>query len=137
MINEKGHKSHKIPLISISSNNVRHPVTKNITTLHQTIIHSTSLHFSTLHFLPFRLHPVTLHYPLNCLKPIQISYRSISPHITTVHLTSPHCTVAWFSPHFSSFHFTPFIIAFLTLFLKILGLKRKVPNASAGSGSTF
>jgi hypothetical protein len=56
-----------------------------------------------------------------------ISYRSISPHITSF-----HCTLRWFSPHFYSFHFT-FIIAFLTLFLKILGLQQKVPNASAGS----
>jgi len=39
--------------------------------------------------------------------------------------------------HFYSFHFTPFIIAFLTLLLKIFGLQGKVPNASAGSFQFF
>jgi len=36
---------------------------------------------------------------------------------------------------FLSFH--PFIIAFLTLFLKILGLQGKYPNVSAGSWFQF
>ena len=50
---------------------------------------------------------------------------------TTLHHTSLHCTFRRFSPHFYSFHFTPFIISFLTLFLKILGLQGKVPNAGS------
>jgi hypothetical protein len=49
-------------MIYISSNNVRHPVTKTFTTLHPTTLHSTSLQLSTLHFLSFKLHPTTLHY---------------------------------------------------------------------------
>jgi len=153
----KSHISSKLHMIYISSNNVRHPVTKTFTTLHYTssnytslhlstlhffpfklhpttlhphTLHSTSLHLSTLHFLPFKLHPNTLHYPLIWLNRIQIPYRSISPHITKLHLTLLHCTFRWFSPLFYSFHFTPFIIAILTLFLKLLGLQRAVPNAS-------
>jgi len=38
--------SRKLHMIYMSSNNVRHRVTKTFTTLH-----STSLHLSTLHFL--------------------------------------------------------------------------------------
>ena len=56
-------------MIYISSNNVRHPVTKTFTTLHPTTLHSTSLHLSTLHFLSFKHYPTTLHYPLIWLKP--------------------------------------------------------------------
>ena len=66
----KSHESSKLPVIYISSNNVRYPVTKAFTTLHPTKLNSTSLHFSTLHFLPFKLHPATLHYPLIWLNPI-------------------------------------------------------------------
>jgi len=127
------HTRSKLHMICLSSSNGRHPITKTFTTLHPTELHSTSLHLSTLHFFSFKLHPTTLHYPLIWLNSISISYRSSSPHITTLHLTSPHCTFRRFSPHFYSFHFTPFIIAFLTLFLKILGLQGKVPNASADS----
>jgi len=109
--------------------------------LHFTQLHSASLHLSTFHFLSFKLHPTTLHYPLIWFNPISISYRSIhltslhftSPHITTLHFTSHHytslhCTFRGFSPRFCSFNFTAFIIALLTLFLKILGLQGKVPN---------
>jgi len=124
-------------MIYISSNNVRHPVTKTFTTLHPTTLNFTLLHLSTLHFLSFKLHPTTLHYPLIWLNSISISYRSISSYITTLHFTSLHCTFRWFSPHFCSFNFTPFIIVFLTLFLKTLGLQWKVPNASAGSWFQF
>ena len=90
--------------------------------LHFTTLHSISLYLSTFHFLLFKLDPSTLHYPHIWLNPIQIPYRSISSHITKLHLTSLHCTFRRFSPHFYSFHFTPFLIAFLNLFLKILGL---------------
>jgi hypothetical protein len=102
----------------------------HFTTLHPNALNSTSLHLSTLHFLSFKLHPTTLHYPLIWLK---LHLNFIPLHFTSHHFISLHCTFRWFSPHFSSFHFTPFIIAFLTLFLKILGLQGNVPNASAGS----
>ena len=58
----KSHKRSKFHVIYISSNNVRHPVTKTFTTLHPITLHSTSLHCMTPHFLPFKLHPTTLHY---------------------------------------------------------------------------
>jgi hypothetical protein len=55
----KSHISSKLHMICVSSNNVRHPVTKTFTTLHPT----------TFHFLSFKLHPTTLHYPLIWLNP--------------------------------------------------------------------
>ena len=65
-------------MICIYSNNDRHPVTKTFTTLHYTCRHFTSSHlnFTQLHF-------TTIHNPLISLNPNYISYRSISPHITT------------------------------------------------------
>jgi len=39
----KSHISSKLHMIYISSNNVRHPVTKNFTTLHPTTLHFTIL----------------------------------------------------------------------------------------------
>ena len=117
-------------MIYISSNNVRNPVTKTVTTLHPITLHYTCRHFTSLV-------DTSLHYPLIWLNPILISYRSISPLITTLHLTSLHSTFRWFSPYFCFFNFTPFIIAFLTLFIKILGLQGKVLNAYACSWFQF
>ena len=124
-------------MIYISSNNVRHPVTKTFTPLHPTTLHSTCRHVTSSHLIFTQPHFTTLHYSLIWLNPISISYRSVPPHITTLHLTSLHRTFRCFSPHFYSFHFIPFIIAFLTMFLKILRLQVKVPNASAGSRFQF
>jgi len=77
----KSHINNELRMLYISSNNVRHPVTKtftNFTTLHPTTLYSHSLHLSTLHFLSFKLHQTTLHYPLIWLKPIlTISYIGI------------------------------------------------------------
>jgi hypothetical protein len=102
-------------MIYISSNNDLHPLTKNFTTLHYNFQHLTSsrLNFTQLHF-------TTLSFGLT---PFQFP-------TAPLHLTSFHCTFRLFSPHFYSFHFTPFIIAFVTLFLKTLDLQRKLPNAS-------
>ena len=119
-------------MIYISSNNDRHLFTKTFTSLHYSCGHFT---FSHLNFT--QLHFTTFHYPLIWLNPISVSYRSLSTHITTLHLISLHCTFRRFSPHFYSFHFAPFIIVFLTPFLKILDLKGKVPNASADSWFQF
>jgi len=44
----KSHESSKIHVISISSNNVRHPVTKIFTTLHYTSLHFTILFDTSL-----------------------------------------------------------------------------------------
>ena len=91
------------------------------TTLYYTCRHFTSslLNFTHLHF-------TTLHYPFIWFKPISISCHSISPHITTLHLASLHCIFRRFSPQFYSFRFIPPIIAFLNLFLRILGFQGKV-----------
>jgi len=53
-------RSSKLHMISISSDNDRHPVPKTFTPLQD--FHSISLHLSTLHLFPFKLHPTTLHY---------------------------------------------------------------------------
>jgi hypothetical protein len=75
-----------------------------------------SLHFTSLlfGFTPFKFSTISFHF--------------MSPHFTSL-----HCTFRWFSAHFYYVHFTPFIIAFLSLFLKILGLHGKVPNTCADS----
>jgi hypothetical protein len=59
----KSHISRKLYVIYISSNNIRHPVTKTFTTLYYTSPNYTSLHFTTFFdtALPFKLHPTTLH----------------------------------------------------------------------------
>ena len=111
-------------MIYISSSTVRHPVTKTFTTLHPTALHSTSLHF--------QLHFTTLSFGLTPFK-----FPTSPIHLTLLHFTSLHCTFRCISPHFYSFRFIPFIIAVLNLCLKILGLKGKVPNSSAGSWFQF
>ena len=78
----------------MSSNNVRHPISKTITTLqhfatlHHTSPNFTSLHLSTLHFLSF-----TLHYLLIWLNPLtfptvqfrltSLNYTQYSSHLQT------------------------------------------------------
>ena len=86
----------------------RYPVTETFTPLHYTCRHFTSTHLKFT-----QLHFTTLSFGLT---PFEF-------------LTSQF--------HLTSLHFTPFIIAFLTLFLKILGLQVEVPNASAGSWFHF
>jgi hypothetical protein len=129
-------------MIYISSTNERHPVTKTFTPLHYTCRHFTSshlnfthLHFTTLSFglSPFKFPSAPFH--LTSLHFTSLHYTS--PHITTLHLTSLHCTFRRSSPQIYSFHFTPFIIAFLNLILKISGLQGKVSNASAGRWFQF
>jgi len=98
--------------------------------LSYTSLHYTCQHFTSSHLNFTQLHFTTLSFGLPHLNLWPL-------HFTSQHYTSLHCTFRWFLPHFSSFCFTPFIIAFLTLFLKILGLQGKDPNASAGSWFQF
>jgi len=123
----------KLHMVCISSNNDRHPVSETFTPLHYTCQHFTSCHlnFTQLHFttLSFGLAPSKFSSASFHLTSLHFT----SPHVTTLHLTSCHCTFRQFLPHFYSFRFIPLIIAFLTLFLKILSLQGKVPNAPAGS----
>jgi len=115
-------------MIYISSNNVRHAFTKSFIPLHYTSPNYTSRHYTRLHVTSSHLNFTQLHFtslsfrltPLNFL-PLHFT----SHHYTSPHLTSLHCPFRWFSLHFYSFHFTPFTVAFLPLFLKILGLQRK------------
>jgi len=93
--------------------------------LHCTFQHCTSSHlnFTQLHF-------TTLSFGLTHLNFLPLHFTS--HHNTSLHFASLHCTFRRFLPHFYSFLFI-LCIAFLTLFLKILGLQGKVPDASAGS----
>ena len=54
----KSHISSKLHMIYISSNNVRHPVTKTFTTLHTTTL---QLHFTTL-LIPIHCTCIPLNY---------------------------------------------------------------------------
>jgi len=121
----KSHMSSKPHIIYISSNNGRHPVTKACT-----LLHYTCQHFSSSHLNFTQLHFTTLSFGLTPFK-----FPNAPFHLTSLHFTSLH--FRRFSPLFYSFHFTLFIIAFLTLFLNILSLRGKIPNASAGSWFQF
>ena len=87
----KSHRSSKLHIIYISSNNGRHPVSKNFTPLHYTSPNYTSLHFtsqhlSPFHFLSFKLHPTTLHFTSQHLSPFH--FLSFKLHPTTLHYIS-------------------------------------------------
>jgi len=112
----------KLRMICISSKN-----DKTFTPLHYTSLHYTCRHFTSSLLNFTHLHVTTLPFGLTPFKFPTAPF----------HLKSLHCTFIRFSPHFYSFHCFPFIIAFLTFFLKILGLQGKVPNASAGSWFRF
>ena len=47
--------NNKLLMISATSNNNRHHVTKEFTPLHPNKLHATSLNLATLHFFPFNL----------------------------------------------------------------------------------
>jgi len=104
-----------------------------------TLLLRLSLHFTCQHFTSshVKLHPTSLHFTTLSSGLTPFKFPTASFHLKSLHFTSFHCTLRQFLPHFYSFHFTPFIIAFITLFLKILGLQWKVPNASEGSWFQF
>jgi len=101
-----------------------------------TLLLRPSLHFTTFH-------PTTLHFTCSNLNFTQLHFTTLSFGLTpfrfptaSFHFTSLHFTFKRFATLYSS-RCTPFIIAFLTLYLKILGLQEKVPNSSAGSWFQF
>ena len=114
----KSHTIRKLHMIYISSNKVRHPVTKTFTTLHYTSpknLHYISLHFTQKTFTTFHytspkrpsLHFTTLH-------PKDLHYTSI--HFTQKTFTTFHNT----SPKKPSLHFTTIHPIFVsTTFVKI------------------
>jgi hypothetical protein len=126
----------------ISSNNVRRPVTKTFTTLHYTSPNYTSLCYTCWHFVSnyfnfpnyTSIHFTTLSFGLTPFK-----FPTTQFHLTSLHFTSLHCTTLLDDFCHTSFaiHFTLLIIAYLTPFLKILGLQGKVPNASVRSWFQF
>ena len=77
---DKKHIIKNLHMIYISSNNIRHPVTKNFPQLHNTSPNYTSLHFTTLSFglTQFKFPIAPFHFT--------------SLHFTTLHYTSPHFT---------------------------------------------
>jgi len=98
-------------------------------TLHQ--LHYTPLLYTCQHFTSSHLNFPQLHFTT-------LSFGLTLPlHFTSHHYTSLHLTSLLDDFRHTSFLFTPFVIAFLTLFLKILGLQGKVPNASTGSWFQF
>ena len=83
----------------------------------------THLHFTTLSFglTPFQFPTAPFHFTSLHFTSLHFT----SHHYTSPHFTSLHCIFRRFSPHFYSFRFIPPIIAFLTLFRKILGSQGK------------
>jgi hypothetical protein len=78
-----------------------------------TLILRLSLHFTQLHF-------TTLSFGLTLFK-----FPTAPLHLTSLHFTLLHLQTIFATPLFLSLH--PFIIAFLTLFHKMLGLQGKRP----------
>jgi len=95
--------------------------------------HFNTLHYTCWHFTSTHLHFTQLHFTTLSFGLTPLKFPAAPFHLTSLHFTSLHCTFRRFSPHFYSSSFTLFIIAFLTLFLKILGSQGKVPNSSPGS----
>jgi len=91
-------------------------------TLQSTSLHCTSLHFTQVHFtslvdtslLPIQTPP---HYTSLNFTTLSFGLTPFKLPTAPLHLTSVQGNFRRFSPHFHSFHFTPFIIAFITLFL--------------------
>jgi len=102
---------------------------------HFTSLHFPSLHFSSHHFTSF--HFTSLHI---------ILFHLTSFHFTSLQCTASHCTAlpilhfpAFLDvspPPFKALHFSSLIITFLTLFLKICDLQRKVVEPLQAVGST-
>jgi hypothetical protein len=87
---------------------------QHFATLNHTTPNYTSLHLSTLHFLSFTLHS-------HLAEPINVSYRSISPHITkldTVQFSHPQTYFQIMNPFTALKNFSPF--HFISLFYFIL-----------------
>jgi hypothetical protein len=105
------HISTNLHMIYISSNNVRHPVTKPFATLHYTSLHFTQLRFTPIHYtcrhftsshlnftqLHFTtLHPTTLHYNCRHFNSAHINFTQL--HFTKLHFTSLHLSTLNFFP---------------------------------------
>jgi hypothetical protein len=105
----------------------------------KTLLLRPSLHFTQLHFPPLQY--TCRHFNSSNLNFIQTHFTTLSfglipfkfpfapLHLTSLRFISLHFTslnFQRFSQHLYAFYIIPFIIAFLTPFLKILGLQEKV-----------
>ena len=101
----KSHIRSKLLMIYISSNTVRHPITKTATLLHYTSPtypprHYTCRYFTSCHLNFTQLHNITLSFGLAPFK-----FPTAPFHFTSLHFTPLHYTCR----HFTSCHlnFTP------------------------------
>ena len=81
----KGHRSSKLHVIYISSNNVRHPVTKTFTSLHPTTLNYTCRHFTSSYLNFTQLNFTTLSFGST-----QFKSPTAPLHLTSLHFTSLH-----------------------------------------------
>ena len=95
----RNHISSKLHTIYISSNNIRHPVTKTYTTLHPTTLHYTCRHFTFSHLNFTELHFTTLSFGLNTFK-----FPTIPFHLTSLYFSSLHFQIIFSTLLFLSFH---------------------------------
>jgi len=116
-----------------------------------TLLLRPSLHFTTLHFFPFKTSPsyTSLNFTSSHLNFTQLNFTTLSFDLTPFkfpiaqfHLTSLHFTSLHFTAHLDDFRHTSIIspsprLLLLSSLSIVLGLQRKVPNASAGSWFQF
>jgi len=99
------HISSKLYIISVSSNNARHPVTKTFTALHPTTLHYTCRHFTSSYLNFTQLHFTSLSRGLTPFKfpttPLQFTLL----YFTSFHFTAllddfRHTSISCISPHY-------------------------------------
>ena len=90
--NRESHISNKLHMIYISSNNVRHPVTKTFTALHYTSSNHTSLHYTCRHFTSSHLNFKQLHFTSLLFGLTTFKFPTAPFHLTSLHFTSLHFT---------------------------------------------
>ena len=100
--------------------------------LHFTQLHLTPLHYTCWHFASSHLNFTQLHFTTLSFGLTPFKFPTTPFHLTLLHFTSLH----FIALLFLSFH-PVYIITFLILCLKFLGLQGKVPNTSAGSWFQF
>ena len=115
--------------------NTLHPV--HLIPLHNNcrLFNSSYLNFNHLQFTTLSFVLIPRKFPTAPFHLTSLHFTSL--HFTSLHFTSLHAIIRRFSPHLYPFHFTPFIISFPAVVLKIFDLKGNVPHASALSWFQF
>ena len=98
-------------------------------------LHSTSLHFTLLHFTCSNLNFNQLNFTTHSFGLTPFRFPTAPFHLTSLYFTSLHFQIIFAT--LLSLSLNSFKIAFLTLFLKILGLQEKGLNSSARSWFQF